>query len=21
MACRNCQEHWFWKKIGRCQRC
>ncbi|MDW2116943.1 DUF3624 family protein, partial [Vibrio sp. 1731] len=21
MACRSCQEHWFWKKIGRCQRC
>ncbi|EGU56636.1 hypothetical protein VINI7043_17329 [Vibrio nigripulchritudo ATCC 27043] len=21
MACQSCQEHWFWKKIGRCQRC
>ncbi|EDL67536.1 conserved hypothetical protein [Vibrio campbellii HY01] len=21
MACRSCKEHWFWKKIGRCQRC
>ncbi|WP_104400108.1 DUF3624 domain-containing protein [Vibrio penaeicida] len=21
MPCRTCQENWFWKKIGRCQRC
>ncbi|ASK54345.1 hypothetical protein CGT95_03845 [Vibrio metoecus] len=21
MACGECSEHWFWKKIGRCQRC
>ncbi|MGR5261045.1 DUF3624 domain-containing protein [Vibrio astriarenae] len=21
MSCQNCQQHWFWKKIGRCQRC
>ncbi|MCG3732267.1 DUF3624 domain-containing protein [Vibrio cincinnatiensis] len=21
MACNDCHEHWFWKKIGRCQRC
>jgi len=21
MPCNNCQSSWFWKKIGRCQRC
>ena len=21
MTCQSCQTHWFWKKIGRCQRC
>ncbi|MCA2014702.1 DUF3624 domain-containing protein [Vibrio tritonius] len=21
MACNSCEENWFWKKIGRCQRC
>lgn len=21
MSCYDCQTHWFWKKIGRCQRC
>ncbi|MEI8632218.1 DUF3624 domain-containing protein [Vibrio sp. PP-XX7] len=21
MACNDCDSHWFWKKIGRCQRC
>ncbi|MEH0743193.1 DUF3624 domain-containing protein [Vibrio cholerae] len=21
MACPYCNQHWFWKKIGRCQRC
>ncbi|NAW67900.1 DUF3624 family protein [Vibrio sp. V27_P1S3P104] len=21
MTCNDCREHWFWKKIGRCQRC
>ncbi|MDR9825468.1 DUF3624 domain-containing protein [Vibrio sp. FNV 38] len=21
MSCQSCQQHWFWKKIGRCQRC
>ncbi len=21
MPCQTCQTHWFWKKIGRCQRC
>ncbi|WP_093274215.1 DUF3624 domain-containing protein [Vibrio xiamenensis] len=21
MTCPHCQTHWFWKKIGRCQRC
>ncbi|MCQ9090785.1 DUF3624 domain-containing protein [Vibrio alginolyticus] len=21
MTCRRCEEHWFWKKLGRCQRC
>ncbi|PWI33703.1 DUF3624 domain-containing protein [Vibrio albus] len=21
MACKNCDTHWFWKKIGRCTRC
>ncbi|ELM6622043.1 DUF3624 domain-containing protein [Vibrio fluvialis] len=21
MACNDCRENWFWKKIGRCQRC
>ncbi|WP_375752308.1 DUF3624 domain-containing protein [Vibrio sp. HN007] len=21
MACKYCKENWFWKKIGRCQRC
>ncbi len=21
MACKNCEAHWFWKKIGRCTRC
>lgn len=21
MACHDCRENWFWKKIGRCQRC
>ncbi|MDN3678980.1 DUF3624 domain-containing protein [Vibrio tapetis subsp. quintayensis] len=21
MACNRCSENWFWKKIGRCQRC
>jgi hypothetical protein len=21
MACKNCDNHWFWKKIGRCTRC
>ncbi|WP_264874383.1 DUF3624 domain-containing protein [Vibrio agarivorans] len=21
MSCQNCQQHWSWKKIGRCQRC
>ncbi|MDW6002732.1 DUF3624 domain-containing protein [Vibrio mangrovi] len=21
MACKDCEQGWFWKKIGRCQRC
>ncbi|MGF1843569.1 DUF3624 domain-containing protein [Vibrio clamense] len=21
MACNDCRSAWFWKKIGRCQRC
>ncbi|EGQ9992680.1 DUF3624 domain-containing protein [Vibrio vulnificus] len=21
MSCNDCSQHWFWKKIGRCQRC
>ncbi|WP_284191786.1 DUF3624 domain-containing protein [Vibrio zhanjiangensis] len=21
MPCQYCNEHWFWKKVGRCQRC
>jgi hypothetical protein len=21
MSCKYCKENWFWKKIGRCQRC
>ncbi|USP14001.1 DUF3624 domain-containing protein [Vibrio gazogenes] len=21
MTCNNCESGWFWKKIGRCQRC
>jgi len=21
MGCQNCTQNWFWKKIGRCQRC
>lgn len=21
MSCNNCDQHWFWKKIGRCNRC
>ncbi|MDF2155685.1 DUF3624 domain-containing protein [Vibrio sp. CAU 1672] len=19
--CHSCTQHWFWKKLGRCQRC
>ncbi|HAT8492879.1 DUF3624 domain-containing protein [Vibrio vulnificus] len=21
MSCNDCSQHWFWKKMGRCQRC
>lgn len=21
MSCQTCSSHWFWKKIGRCNRC
>ncbi|MGO1296051.1 MAG: DUF3624 domain-containing protein [Vibrio sp.] len=21
MACNDCSENWFWKKLGRCKRC
>ncbi|WP_073584913.1 DUF3624 domain-containing protein [Vibrio quintilis] len=21
MPCKYCDQNWFWKKIGRCQRC
>ncbi|MDE1209298.1 MULTISPECIES: DUF3624 domain-containing protein [Vibrio] len=21
MSCNHCKQSWFWKKIGRCQRC
>ena len=21
MTCKYCEDNWFWKKIGRCQRC
>ncbi|WP_152429366.1 DUF3624 domain-containing protein [Vibrio aquimaris] len=21
MACKYCEKPWFWKKVGRCQRC
>jgi hypothetical protein len=21
MACKDCEDNWFWKKIGRCKRC